>query len=135
HAHTASGSLKQVNSQAVLNALHLARDGALSQAGNLGGLGKAAMFHDEVEKRQFIQIERNSAEEAMHNAHQCMRLMNFTQEWECRRFVSKAKGKTMANRNERLPQNIAGAYYVDSSCVDCDVRRSTAPDFFHRDDE
>jgi ferredoxin len=41
----------------------------------------------------------------------------------------------MANRNERLEQNLPGTYYVDSSCVDCDLCRNTAPDFFRRDDE
>jgi len=35
----------------------------------------------------------------------------------------------------KLPQNVTGAYYVDSSCVDCDLCRNTAPDFFTRDDE
>jgi ferredoxin len=41
----------------------------------------------------------------------------------------------MTNRNDRLPENAPGAYYVDSSCVDCDMCRSTAPDFFRRNDE
>src|SRR5437773_10058643 len=41
----------------------------------------------------------------------------------------------MSERNERLPQNVAGPYYVDSSCIDCDMCRSTAPDFFRRDEE
>ena len=41
----------------------------------------------------------------------------------------------MAERTERLTQNAAGAYYVDSSCVDCDLCRNTAPDFFKRNDE
>lgn len=41
----------------------------------------------------------------------------------------------MAERTDRLPQNLVGAYYVDSSCVDCDLCRNTAPDFFKRDEE
>ena len=41
----------------------------------------------------------------------------------------------MAERINRLLQNVIGAYYVDSSCVDCDLCRNTAPDFFMRDDE
>jgi ferredoxin len=41
----------------------------------------------------------------------------------------------MAERIDRLTQNIAGAYYVDSTCVDCDLCRNTAPDFFRRDEE
>jgi len=43
--------------------------------------------------------------------------------------------KSMANRNDRLRENVAGVYYVDSSCIDCDMCRSTAPGFFHRNDE
>jgi len=41
----------------------------------------------------------------------------------------------MASTTERLPQNIVGHYYVDSSCIDCDLCRTTAPAFFTRDDE
>jgi len=41
----------------------------------------------------------------------------------------------MPNLNERLPQNVAGRYYIDSSCVDCDLCRNSAPDFFRRDDD
>jgi ferredoxin len=40
----------------------------------------------------------------------------------------------MANINDRLAQNIPGLYYVDSSCIDCDMCRTTAPGFFKRDD-
>jgi ferredoxin len=41
----------------------------------------------------------------------------------------------MAERTDRLPQNIPGRYYVDSTCVDCDLCRNTAPNFFRRDEE
>jgi ferredoxin len=41
----------------------------------------------------------------------------------------------MADRINRLPQNMAGQYYVDSTCVDCDLCRNTTPNFFKRDDE
>jgi ferredoxin len=41
----------------------------------------------------------------------------------------------MPERANRLPQNVTGDYYVDSTCVDCDLCRNTAPDFFKRDDE
>ena len=41
----------------------------------------------------------------------------------------------MADKMNRLTQNVAGTYYVDSSCVDCDLCRNTAPDFFQRDEE
>ena len=41
----------------------------------------------------------------------------------------------MAEKANRLPQNVPGAYYVDDSCIDCDLCRTTAPDFFRRNDE
>ena len=41
----------------------------------------------------------------------------------------------MASTSERLPQNALGRYYVDASCIDCDLCRNTAPEFFKRDDE
>ena len=41
----------------------------------------------------------------------------------------------MAQLNERLPQNVPGPFYVDSTCIDCDMCRTTAPEFFRRDDD
>lgn len=41
----------------------------------------------------------------------------------------------MAEITYRLPQNVPGAFYVDSSCIDCDMCRSTAPSVFRRDEE
>jgi ferredoxin len=41
----------------------------------------------------------------------------------------------MATTIDRLSQNIVGRYYVDSSCIDCDLCRVTAPAFFIRDHE
>ena len=41
----------------------------------------------------------------------------------------------MEEKTNRLPQNVPGPYYVDSSCIDCDMCRETAPAFFRRDDE
>lgn len=38
----------------------------------------------------------------------------------------------MATPTERNPDNVAGRYYVDSSCIDCDQCRVMAPDFFAR---
>jgi ferredoxin len=34
---------------------------------------------------------------------------------------------------DRKPENILGRFYVDSTCIDCDLCRNTAPDFFRRD--
>lgn len=40
----------------------------------------------------------------------------------------------MATLSERLPQNAPGRFYVDSSCIDCDMCRTNAPETFRRDD-
>ena len=72
---------KQLNSETVLNALHLPRDGALSQSRNFGRLRKTTVLHDQVKKREFIQVKRHCAEELMHVAHQYMTLMNFSQQF------------------------------------------------------
>ena len=36
----------------------------------------------------------------------------------------------MANPGKRLPQNVAGAFFVDESCIDCDACRQIAPATF-----
>ena len=41
----------------------------------------------------------------------------------------------MSSLADRLPRNRPGRFYVDASCVDCDLCRSTAPAFFARDEE
>jgi len=41
----------------------------------------------------------------------------------------------MADKLDAVPQNVPGKFYVDHSCIDCDVCRSTAPDNFGRVDE
>lgn len=41
----------------------------------------------------------------------------------------------MATLSDRLPTNAAGAYYVDSTCIDCDQCRVMAPDLFGRSDD
>src|SRR5476651_1788037 len=41
----------------------------------------------------------------------------------------------MATLTERVPANVAGAYYVDSTCIDCDQCRVTASEFFGRTED
>jgi len=41
----------------------------------------------------------------------------------------------MATLTDRLSLNVAGRFYVDSSCIDCDQCRTDAADFFGRDGE
>jgi len=38
----------------------------------------------------------------------------------------------MASLSDRIPENAAGRYYVDSTCIDCDQCRVLAADFFAR---
>lgn len=41
----------------------------------------------------------------------------------------------MANRNDKNPGNVPGAFYVDNTCIDCDMCREIAPSTFRRDDD
>lgn len=41
----------------------------------------------------------------------------------------------MAQLSKRLPQNIQGDFFVDSSCIDCDTCRWMAPTVFNREAE
>ncbi|MBI4373181.1 MAG: ferredoxin [Candidatus Omnitrophica bacterium] len=38
----------------------------------------------------------------------------------------------MAKRSLKLPDNAAGKFYVDNTCIDCDLCRQTAPANFSR---
>lgn len=38
----------------------------------------------------------------------------------------------MADRDDKLPDNVAGRFYVDGQCIDCDLCRQTAPLNFER---
>jgi ferredoxin len=40
----------------------------------------------------------------------------------------------MADITQKLPENVAGRFYVDATCIDCDLCRETAPDNFARND-
>lgn len=41
----------------------------------------------------------------------------------------------MANKADKYRQNVAGKYYVDTACIDCDLCRTVAPSNFGRNDE
>jgi ferredoxin len=41
----------------------------------------------------------------------------------------------MADKNDKLPNQPEGKFYVDSQCIDCNLCRETAPDNFRRDDD
>ena len=40
----------------------------------------------------------------------------------------------MANPLDKVPENVPGRFYVDATCIDCDLCRETAPENFKRDD-
>ena len=39
----------------------------------------------------------------------------------------------MGHLDQRRAENVAGDFYVDSTCIDCDTCRGMAPTIFHRD--
>ena len=41
----------------------------------------------------------------------------------------------MADKSLKYKQNVPGKYYVDEQCIDCDLCRETAPDFFTRNED
>ena len=40
----------------------------------------------------------------------------------------------MADKKQRVRDNVAGRWYVDATCIDCDLCRETAPLNFVRND-
>ena len=40
----------------------------------------------------------------------------------------------MADRTHKTRNNVPGSFYVDETCIDCDLCRDTAPSSFRRDD-
>jgi ferredoxin len=38
----------------------------------------------------------------------------------------------MANPNDMVPENVAGRFFVDASCIDCDLCREKSPQNFAR---
>ena len=41
----------------------------------------------------------------------------------------------MADIANKYPDNVAGTYYVDNQCIDCDLCRETAPANFTRNED
>ena len=41
----------------------------------------------------------------------------------------------MADAANKYPENVAGKFYVDDQCIDCDLCRETAPSNFKRNDD
>lgn len=41
----------------------------------------------------------------------------------------------MADREKKWEKNIAGKFFVDQECIDCDLCREIAPSFFTRNED
>lgn len=41
----------------------------------------------------------------------------------------------MADCNDKVELNVPGKYYVDTTCIDCDVCRTTAPNNFKANED
>ncbi len=41
----------------------------------------------------------------------------------------------MADKANKYEDNVAGKFFVDNQCIDCDLCRETAPDNFARSDD
>jgi len=74
----ARGPLEKGHAQTFLDPLHLARDGALREAGKFRRLCETAMLRHEVKEMQLVDIEGRCLQKLMHAAHESMALMNFT---------------------------------------------------------
>jgi ferredoxin len=84
---------------------------------------------------QGIEIEGLTREVFLHFVHRYVQLMHFTQQ-----PFGLMNGPNpipvhppMPNITDRLIQNTPGRFYVDSTCIDCDLCRENAPHFFTRD--
>lgn len=40
----------------------------------------------------------------------------------------------MADKANKVPGSVAGKYYVDTQCIDCNLCRDTAPENFKQDE-
>ena len=55
-------------------------------------------------------------------------LFNWNQKEQ--RTAAKKLGAVMANLAKRVPENVLGDFFVDSTCIDCDACRQIAPEVF-----
>lgn len=50
-------------------------------------------------------------------------------------FMKVYSISAMADKSDKWEDNAKGKFYVDQQCIDCDLCRETAPDFFTRNDD
>ena len=65
-----------------------------------------------------------------------MRLMNFSRKESYEMIRPSTNRKNlMPNPHDKVPANVPGLYYNDTSCIDCGMCPDLAPQFFRRDDD
>jgi len=60
--------------------------------------------------------------------------MNFSPSTQSAILPPHTPTTIMADRTYRISTNAPGPYYVDDTCIDCDLCRNIAPSVFGRDD-
>jgi len=60
---------------------------------------------------------------------------NWLQDRRNKAMASSHTITNMADKEDRNKENVAGKFYVDSQCIDCDLCRETAPQNFTRSDD
>jgi ferredoxin len=63
------------------------------------------------------------------------KLINALDIWGVRPHIYTPTTNFMADIANRYGDNVAGKFYVDNQCIDCDLCRETAPDNFTRSDD
>jgi ferredoxin len=102
----------------------------LRKAGSQASPGETSMLRDEVKELQFVKIERTCCQEFIHRGNDC----NDTYEFPANRRLAEARS-VMPDKNAKNPGNVPGPFYVDESCIDCDLCRENVPGVFRRNDE
>jgi ferredoxin len=91
-----------------------------------------------MEEVKLIKVERNGVEIFIHFWNQFYLINAFLSMPSIRDDeagqLRPEEMENMANENDRLEANAPGPWFVDSSCIDCDLCRETAPAVFRRED-
>jgi ferredoxin len=125
-----SRSIKQRETEPLFHAANLPGDGALGETRGLTRFGKALMLRDQMEQLQFVKIERAGREKLIHPGNDC----NESYEFPAMQAVREALS-VMADMNSKNEGNVPGRFYVDTSCIDCDLCRENAPETFRFNQE
>jgi ferredoxin len=139
-ADASCGSVEEFDPEPGLNALNLSTHRALAQSQPSSGRRETAGRRDFPYHMQFEQVEgaglfergkrrHGGKRTVMLGRHQCISLMQFTIE------QSACESRFMPNRDISHASNVPGPFYVDTTCIDCDLCRSELPSVFARDDE